>query len=378
MLLPRHYEEIATLLRQGRKPEAIQEAARRIRLELNPHPAGQVHHNTPFLDGKPLHGMQHKYAQTVLFFPSQGQTCHAYCTFCFRWPQFSGMSDLKFATREVEGLVAYLRQHREISDVLFTGGDPLVMSVKNLADYLRPLIEARLPNLRRIRIGTKALTYWPQKFVVDEGADDLMALFRQIVRSGKHLAIMAHLNHPRELAPAIVREAITRIRETGAVIRTQSPLLRHINDDPEVWAQLWNEQVDLGCVPYYMFVARDTGAQHYFAVPLVRAWEIFQAAYQNVGGLCRTVRGPSMSANPGKIQVLGVTEAAGERVMELRFIQGRKPDWVHRPFFARYDDQAIWINQLQPAFGAKRFFFEDELERYYRENLDGSVAGDFE
>jgi KamA family protein len=378
MLLPRHYEEIATLLRQGREPAAIQEAARRIRMELNPHPAGQVHHNTPFLDGQPLHGMQHKYAQTVLFFPSQGQTCHAYCTFCFRWPQFSGMSELKFATREVEGLVAYLRQHREINDVLFTGGDPLVMSVKNLAGYLRPLIEARLPSLRRIRIGTKAFTYWPQKFVVDEGADDLMTLFRQMVRSGKHLAIMAHLNHPRELVPPIVREAITRVRETGAVVRTQSPLLRHINDDPEVWAQLWNEQVDLGCIPYYMFVARDTGAQHYFAVPLVRAWEIFQAAYQNVSGLCRTVRGPSMSANPGKIQVLGVTEAAGERVMELRFIQGRNPDWVHRPFFARYDDQAIWINQLRPAFGAKRFFFEAEMESYYRENLDGSVAGDYE
>ncbi|MGD8207449.1 MAG: lysine 2,3-aminomutase, partial [Thiohalocapsa sp.] len=202
--------------------------------------------------------------------------------------------------------------------------------------------------------------------------------FRRVVDGGKHLAIMAHFNHPRELEPPVVRAAIRRLRATGAEIRTQSPLLRHINDDPAAWAELWNRQVDLGCIPYYLFVARNTGAQHYFAVPLVRAWEIFREAYREVSGLCRTVRGPSMSANPGKVQVLGVTEVAGEPVIELRFIQGRNPDWVHRPFFARYDDEAIWLNELRPAFGERRFFFEDELEAFYRENLDTSMAEDFE
>jgi KamA family protein len=322
--------------------------------------------------------MQHKYAQTVLFFPSQGQTCHASCSFCFRWPQFTGVSELRFATREIEQLIGYLRAHPEINDVLFTGGDPLVMSVKNLATYLRPLIEAELPHLRRIRIGTKALTYWPYKLVGDRDADALIDLFRAVVRSGKHLAIMAHFNHPRELESPVVRSAIQRVRETGAEIRTQSPLLRHINDDPAAWASLWNRQVDLGCIPYYMFVARNTGAQHYFAVPLLRAWQIFREAYRDVSGLCRTVRGPSMSANPGKVQVLGATEVAGEKVIELRFIQGRNPDWVHRPFFADYDEEATWLSELRPAFGAERFFFEDELERFYRENLSTSMAEDYE
>jgi hypothetical protein len=127
-----------------------------------------------------------------------------------------------------------------------------------------------------------------------------------------------------------------------------------------------------------MFVARDTGAQHYFAVPLVRAWEIFRGAYQQVSGLCRTARGPSMSANPGKAQVLGVTEIRGEKVIALRFLQGRNPDWVGRPFFAEYSDTATWLNELKPAFGEKRFFFQDELEQYYRENIDSSTADDFE
>ncbi|MDZ7657535.1 MAG: lysine 2,3-aminomutase [Sulfurimicrobium sp.] len=378
MLLPEQYDEIAALLRQGADKEVVREAANRIRMQLNPHPAGQLDHNVPLLNGEPLHGMQHKYQQTVLFFPSQGQTCHAYCTFCFRWPQFVGMSDFKFASREIEQLIAYLREHSEVTDVLFTGGDPLIMSAKNLASYLEPLIEAKLPNLRRIRIGTKALTYWPYKFVSDDDSEDLLALFRKISEAGLHLAVMAHFNHPRELEPEIVREAIRRVRETGAEIRTQSPLLRHINDDPAAWANMWNAQVDLGCFPYYMFVARDTGAQHYFAVPLERAWQIFRDAYQQVSGLCRTVRGPSMSANPGKVQLLGVSEIKGEKIFSMRFLQGRNPDWVQRPFFAAYDDKAAWLDELRPAFGEDKFFFEEELEQFYREKLDANTADDFE
>lgn len=378
MLLPHHYEEMAALLKGGADNATLKAAADRIRLQLNPHPAGQISHNIPSLEGEPLDGMQHKYRETVLFFPSQGQTCHAYCSFCFRWPQFVGLSDLRFASREVDRLIDYLRANPQVTDVLFTGGDPLIMSARNLALYIEPLLEAHLPNLRRIRIGTKALSYWPYRFLSDDDTGDLLALFRRVGESGRHLALMAHFNHPRELAPEPVRQAIAQVRQTGAVIRTQSPLLRHINDDPALWVEMWNTQVDLGCVPYYMFIARDTGAQHYFSVPLVRAWEIFREAYQRVGGLCRTVRGPSMSANPGKMQVLGVCEVGGEKVLQLRFIQGRNPDWVHRPFFARYDEQATWLNELEPAFGEDRFFYQEELEAYYRENLTDGHPEDYE
>jgi L-lysine 2,3-aminomutase len=123
---------------------------------------------------------------------------------------------------------------------------------------------------------------------------------------------------------------------------------------------MWKRQVELGCVPYYFFMARDTGAKEYFAVSLEDAWEIFRTAYQQVSGLARTVRGPSMSAGPGKIHMLGVTEINGEPVYMLRFLQGRNADWVHRPFFAKYDPKATWIDELEPAFGEKQFFFEKE------------------
>jgi hypothetical protein len=108
-------------------------------------------------------------------------------------------------------------------------------------------------------------------------------------------------------------------------------------------------------------VERDTGAKNYFEVPLTRAWEIYRNAVKKVSGLGRTVRGPSMSATPGKVEVQGITEIRGERVFVLRFIQGRNPDWVQRPFFAKYDPQAAWLDELRPAFGQDKFFFEDEL-----------------
>ncbi|MGY6276560.1 KamA family radical SAM protein [Methylomonas sp. MgM2] len=378
MLQPQHFDQISKLLRRDADSATIKAAADKIRLELNPHPAGQMKHNVPQVDGELLAGVQHKYKQTVLFFPGRGQTCHAYCSFCFRWPQFTGMSELRFAGREIELLVDYVREHPEITDVLFTGGDPLIMSAQHLAACIQPLLDAKLPNLRRIRIGTKSLSYWPFRYLTDDDADEILALFKKVTASGLHLAIMAHFNHCNELHSAFVRNALQRIRETGAVIRTQSPLLRHINDDAEVWKRMWDTQVDLGCVPYYMFLARDTGAHDYFSVPLLRAWEIFREAYQQVSGLCRTVRGPVMSANPGKVQVLGISDVMGEKVFQLRFLQGRDPDWVHRPFFAHYDEQATWLNELKPAFGETRFFFEDELERHYRENLQTSTVDDYE
>lgn len=366
MLLPHHYEQMASVLRQGGSRQEISATANEIRLQLNPHPAGQMELNVPQLgDGTRLYGMQHKYKETCLFFPSQSQTCHAYCSFCFRWPQFVGMDEMKFAMREGEQLVQYVREHPEISDVLFTGGDPMIMKARMFAAYVDALLDADLPNLKTIRIGTKALSYWPYKFLTDADAGEMLEVFRRITAKGVHLAIMAHFNHLTELSTGAVKEAIRVVRDTGAQIRTQSPLLQHINDDAGMWARMWRRQVQMGCIPYYMFAVRDTGAQHYFGVPLVRASKIFREAYKQVSGLGRTVRGPSMSATPGKVQIDGTPIINGQRVMQLRFLQGRNPDWVQRPFFARYDEEAIWLDDLKPAFGEESFFFESEMKQKY-------------
>jgi len=358
MLRKHHYDRIASLLESGADEDQISLVANKIREELEPHPAGQLTKNRPSLDGNVMPGVQHKYRETILFFPTQGQTCHAYCTFCFRWPQFTGIADYKFAMSEIEPVIKYMRKHPDVTDILFTGGDPLFMKTKILEGYIDAILQADLPNLRTIRIGSKSLSYWPYRFLTDNDADALLALFEKIVANGIHLAIMAHFNHPRELSTPAVELAINRIRQTGAQIRSQSPVLNHINNDPDLWATMWQRQVEMGIIPYYMFIARNTGAQHYFSISLEEAWKIFRKAYQQVSGLARTVRGPVMSCDPGKVQVLGVSEIMNEKVYVLRALQHRNPKHVMKPFYAQYDPHAIWYNQLKPAFGEEKFFFE--------------------
>ncbi len=362
MLHPNDFERMADAVKSGDKA-TIQHVADDIRAGLNPHPAGQQLMNIPKLDDESLDGMQHKYRETLLFFPSQGQVCHSYCTFCFRWAQFIGDKELRFSAREATQLHKYLQQHESISDLLITGGDPMVMKTKHLVNYLEPLLQPEFDHVQTIRIGTKSLTFWPQRYVTDEDADELLALLEKLVRAGKHVALMAHYNHWREMDTTMAHAAIRRVRDTGAIIRSQAPLLNHINNDESVWATMWRNQVKLGIVPYYMFMERDTGARRYFEVPIERAWQVYRNAMQQVSGLARTARGPSMSAGPGKVEIQGISEIHGEKVFNLRFIQARNPDWVQHPFYAKFDPKAAWLDQLKPAFGANKFFYEDEYQQ---------------
>lgn len=363
MLEEEDFRRVADLRRRRADPARLAAVVREIREKLNPHPAGQMELNRPRdEDGEVINGLQHKYRETVLFFPKAGQVCHSYCTFCFRWAQFVGEEDFKMAVDDTARLHAYLRSHREVTDLLLTGGDPMVMSARRLREYLAPLTGAEYEHVQTVRIGTKALTFWPYRFTTDKDADELLRLIERLGRAGKHVAVMAHFNHHQELGTGVVEHAIRRLRDAGAEIRTQGPLLNHINDDPEVWATMWTRQVRLGLIPYYMFVERDTGAKNYFEVPLARAWEIYRDGIQATSGLGRTARGPSMSAGPGKVEIQGVTEIRGEKLFVLRFIQGRNPDWVQRPFFARYNPRATWLNHLEPAFGEEKFFFQDEYD----------------
>lgn len=366
MLSEQHLARMSRAMNSADTKSAVTQMANQLRLELNPHPEGQQTHNVPMLDGRPVPGIQHKYAETCLVFPSAGQTCQAYCTFCFRWAQFVGMPDLKFATDKAMTFFEYLRRKTEITDVLFTGGDPMIMSADVLARHIEPLLAPEFSHIQTIRIGTKALTYWPYRFLSDADSDQLMRLFERVVSAGKHLAIMAHFNHWRELSTFAVERAIQRLRSLGAVIRTQAPLLNHINNDSAVWLRMWKKQVRFGLIPYYMFIERETGANHYFKLPLARALEVYREAMTHESGLGRTARGPVMSAMPGKVMIDGVAEINGEKVFVLSFLQARNPDWCKRPFFAQYDERASWLNELKPAFGAREFFYEAEMRARFQ------------
>lgn len=251
----------------------------------------------------------------------------------------------------------------------------MVMPTSALRKYMEPLLGPQgPPHLNTIRIGTKSLSWWPYRYLSDKDSSDLLRLFASIVQSGKHLSIQAHFSHYKELEHPAAREAIRLIRMTGAQIRSQAPLIRRVNDDPYIWERMWKLQAKLGIIPYYMFMERDTGARDYFSVPIVRASEIYRTAISRVPGTARTARGPSMSVNPGKIHVIGEAFVKGERCFALQFLQARNPEWCGRVFFAKFDPKATWLDELQPAFGEQKFFFEDEYDRQ-KQSVDRRSSG---
>ena len=367
MLAENELSSMILLIKNNAGKKEIAQAALEIQMKLNPHPAGQLNLNVPVEKGKIYRGMQHKYDETILYFPLPGQSCHAFCTYCFRWPQFMGIRDLKFGGNNPGDPVEYLQNHHEVKDILFTGGDPLIMNCNTLEKYIDPLLKAQPGNLKNIRLGSKVLSSWPYRFLTDKDSDDLLRLFERIVKQGFNLAFMAHITHPRELDTNAAKKAVKKINSTGAVIRCQAPVVHHINDRADIWQELWQKEAALGMVPYYMFIARDTGAQKYFRVSLVKALEIFTEAYRHVSGLARTVRGPSMSANPGKILIDGIIEVGGKKVFLLKVIQGRNSNWAGKIFFAEYSPDACWLDDLKSVESGKKFFYEEELKKMLEE-----------
>ncbi len=350
MLTPERFHQLQHAIENGRQQLEIDKLIMKIRLEMNPHPAQQMT-NVPEMDGEILNGVQHKYRDIVLFFPSQGQTCHAHCTFCFRWPQFVKDLDMKFSMREIGKVMKYIKENPEINEILFTGGDPLIMNPATLSKYFDVILAERPSGLKNIRFGSKSLTYWPFVFLPqfsDEG-QDMLNLFKRITDNGFHLSFMAHFNHPNELENEVVQEAIFNVRQTGAEIRTQAPMLNHINNSGQTWARMWKKQVELGLVPYYMFVERETGPYNYFQIPLAEVYRIYQKAVRQTGSLAKTVTGPVMSAAKGKVHIMGVIENPfdGNKYFMMQYVRHRNSRETYRPFFLEYDERATWLNQLK-------------------------------
>lgn len=349
MLKAEHFDEVKQAVRKNLPEHELTKIINRIRLQLNPHPANQAS-NVPELDGEKLPGVQHKYRDIALFFPTQGQSCHAHCTFCFRWPQFVKDLDLQFSMRESSSLVKYIQKNEHINEILFTGGDPMIMSPRTINKYISEIIDANIPNLSTIRFGSKSLTFWPFTFIpaFSDEAEEMLNMFRRIRENGYHLSFMAHFNHPNEMDNELVQEAIANILSTGATIRTQAPLLRTINDSGDIWAQMWKKQVELGMIPYYMFVERETGPHDYFSLPLNKVYEIYQAAIKGSSSFAKTVTGPVMSARMGKVQILGTFDnpADGNKYFMLQYVRHRDHTKTFKPFLMHYDENSRWVDQL--------------------------------
>lgn len=142
-------------------------------------------------------------------------------------------------SKDASRLKEYPTRHPCVKDVLFTGGDPMVMQTSNLRKYIKPLLSG-LDSPDTIRIGTKSIPSRPYRYISDPDSKAILDLFSEVITTGKHLTIQAHFSHSRELEHPSIQEAIRIIRMTGAQIRCQGPLIQHVNDSAETWTRMWN------------------------------------------------------------------------------------------------------------------------------------------
>ena len=280
----------------------------------------------------PARGVQHKYVDTALLLCNE--VCGAYCRYCFRKRLF--MNDNDEATNDVSAGLDYIRAHPEVTNVLLTGGDPLLMSTRRLREILTSL--AAIPHVRIVRIGSKMPAFDPWRLSRDA---ELQALVREYSRGPRRIYLMAHFDHPRELTPEAL-EGLQGWQDAGVTCVNQCPLIRGINDDPDVLADMWARLSYAGCPPYYLFQGRPTEGNGPYEVPIVRGWRIFQQALTAGSGLARRAKFV-MSHASGKIEILAVDE---EHIY-LRYHQAKERRNLGRFLVAKRDDEAGWLDDLE-------------------------------
>jgi lysine 2,3-aminomutase len=274
-------------------------------------------------------GLEHKYKDTALILVNN--VCGAYCRFCFRKRLFLAESD-EVATDLTDAL-AYIRVHPEISNVLLSGGDPLILSTGRLERILKSLRE--IDHVRIVRIGTKMPAFNPYRILNDPA---LLEVLRQHSTGGRKVYVMTHFNHPRELT-AVAIDGLLRLQEAGVTTLNQSPMIRGVNDAPEVLAELFTRLSDTGVVPYYIFICRPTSGNAPFVVPVEEALAIFERSRRQLSGLARHAR-LCMSHKTGKIEVVG---KLGGRIL-FRYHRAVEPRAMGRFMAFASDPSACWLD----------------------------------
>ena len=343
--------------------------------ETNPHDGNQQL-NKPWFkndDGvlEVLAGSQHKYPQTQLIFDKSTQHCFSFCTYCFRHAQVRGDEDM-FLQHDIKQIHEYLRKHKEVTDMLITGGDGGFMPAERLEQYVAPLFDdPELMHIRTVRLATRSLTFQPE-MVLTKKYDKMLAVFDKLHDNGIQLAWMAHFSTPKELLNPMTIAAVRRLQKHGVVIRSQSPMMKHIslfpNEDGSInidkSAQNW---IDLASILntlligfHSMYCARPTGEHHYYTAPLADVMKIFDKVYRSLPSIARPSRHISMTTSAGKLSLMGMSEINGEQVFGLKFNESRNMEWMDKVFHAKYDAETNDVSLLQPLEG-NSFFYEDEL-----------------
>lgn len=279
-------------------------------------------------------GLQHKYDQTGLLLVTD--VCGGICRFCFRKRLF--MSCERETVKDVSDNIEYIRNHKEITNVLVTGGDPLTLETRRLEAILRELRE--IPHVNIIRIGSKMLAYNPYRILNDP---ELLHILARYSTPEKRIYLMAHFNHPRELTTVSI-QAAEALRHAGVIVVNQTPILNGVNSDAEVLTQLFRRVSFAGISPYYVFQCRPTTGNQFFQVPVEQSYEILQKSWHACSGLAKRARFV-MSHATGKIEMVGKT---AEHVF-MRYHQAADPANIGKFMVFKSNPVARWFDDYRHA-----------------------------
>lgn len=280
-------------------------------------------------DNTKMPGLQHKYPQTALILSTN--RCAMYCRHCFR-KRLVGLPNHELLQR-FDDAAAYVRQHREINNVLITGGDPFVLDTSMIARFLEMLSD--IGHLSFIRFGTRIPVTLPHRITHDP---DLIRLLKKHSLPQRRIYVVTQFNHPREITEEAVAAVDCLIR-SGVVVNNQTVLLNGVNDDPAILAALQNNLAGIGINPYYVFQCRPVKrVQHHFQVPLHRGYDIVEAAKGMLNGHSKRFRF-IMSHRKGKIEIVGRKHDE----IFFKFHQARNPANTGNFFSRHINPEQGWL-----------------------------------
>ncbi len=276
-------------------------------------------------------GCQHKYPHTALILVND--TCGGYCRFCFRKRLFNDESEEYSA--DFKSAIEYVASQPQITNVLLTGGDPLLLPTARLEEIIKPL--RKIKHVRIIRIGSKLPAFNPMRIIDDP---ELPAVISRYSTRQKRIYLMTHFNHPREITDKAVH-ALDILLRAGAVVANQTPVLRGINNDPQTLAELMARLSHIGVPPYYFFQCRPTAGNKSYAVPITETYRNLEIAKSRTSGPARRAR-HVMSHASGKIEVIGVSD----QLIYLKYHRARAKSDNSRLLAYKRNDDAYWLDDL--------------------------------
>lgn len=258
----------------------------------------------------PVEGIVHRYPDRVLL--KAVHVCPVYCRFCFR-REMVGPSGLGTLTpEELDAAIGYIAAHQEIWEVILTGGDPLVLSARRLRELMQRL--AVLTHVKVVRFHTRVPVVEPDRIDAD--------LVEALKASGKTTYVALHANHPRELT-AQARTACAQLVDAGIAMISQTVLLKGVNDDADVLAELMRTFVENRIRPYYLHHPDLAPGTSHFRLGLTEGRALVERLRGRISGLCQPTYILDIPGGYGKVPILSsAVQEADDGCFRIRDFRG--------------------------------------------------------